>query len=135
PQKYKLVFYITDYYLKNHKLCRLVDTTSWAPIPPPEFEMTTSPNAIELRPADEAKIALQIKGNTDLQSRAFLTINNPTKNITMNLISNKIPIPPSAAGTATLDLKVLPNTTVLTPTPVMSPINANISFPTSISNR
>ena len=119
PQKYKLVFYVTDYYLKNHRLCRLVDTTNWAVIPPPEFEMTASPNSVELRPGDEAKIALQIKGNTNLQSEAFLITNNSTENITSNLISNKISIPPSAVGTATLDVKALPNITVQTPTPVI----------------
>ena len=43
PQQYKAVFYITDLFIKNHHLCRLLDTTNWVIIPPPDFTITTNP--------------------------------------------------------------------------------------------
>jgi hypothetical protein len=41
PQQYRAVFYATDYFILKHRLCRLVDTTSWAIMPPPDFTIST----------------------------------------------------------------------------------------------
>ena len=67
PQQYNAVFYITDYFVKEHRFCRLIDITNWVTIPPPEFTMSITPsNSIVLRPGEEKDIELAIKGNTNL---------------------------------------------------------------------
>jgi hypothetical protein len=76
PQRYKAVFYITDYFIRDRSFCRMIDTTNWVIIPLPEFSMLASPSSIVLRPGEEKDVELQIKGNTDLQSEASLSVGN-----------------------------------------------------------
>ena len=83
PQHYRTVFYITDYFVLKHRLCRLVDTTVWGIIPPPEISInitnetdnSQSNKPLELRPGEEKDIEILVKGNTDLQSSALLFTN------------------------------------------------------------
>jgi hypothetical protein len=140
PQQYRAVFYITDYFVKEHHFCRLIDTTNWVIIPPPEFIMSTTPGSIVLRPGEEKDIGLTIKGNTQLPSEALLndsntnaSSNNYSNNgIGLNFIPNKVSIQPSSVGTSTLHVKALDNSRAVSYT---LPIIANISFPTKITNR
>jgi hypothetical protein len=147
PQQYRSVFYITDLYVKQHALCRLVDTTNWDIIPPPEFTMTTNPNPVELRPGEERDIQLLIKGNTHLPTEALISQygenskNNKNNNNTWNIQSgglntsialNRISIPDSGTGTLNLHVKALNNAE---PISHVLPIMADISFPTTITNR
>jgi hypothetical protein len=158
PRQYKAVFYITDYYVINHRLCRLIDTTNWVIIPPPDFDISIKPtSSIVLRPNEERTVQLQIKGNSDLQSEAVLTtttpdgsntsitpvsgknMNNSDKSqgygnddISLQFTPEKVPVPPSGVGTSTVYIKALENATAKLYT---FPITTNISFPTSIMNR
>jgi hypothetical protein len=133
PEQYKIVFYIVNYFVANHTFCRYVDTTNWVIIPPPIFSMSASPTSIMLRPGEERNIELQIKGNTDLQSEAKLGASNVyPDDLNLNFIPNRTSIPASSVGTATLHLKASDNAQ---PKPYTLPIVANISFPTSITNR
>jgi hypothetical protein len=136
PQQYRAVFYITDYSILKHRFCRLIDTTNWVIIPPPEFTMSTSPGSVELRPGQEKDVKLMIKGNTQLPSEVLLTDlknNGYDKDIRLNFIPNKVSlVPPSNAGTSTIHVKALDNSV---PTSHTLPIIANISFPTKITNR
>jgi hypothetical protein len=52
-QQYKAAFYITDYFVKDHKFCTRIDTTNWVIIPPPEFTISASPSSVVLRPGEE----------------------------------------------------------------------------------
>jgi hypothetical protein len=139
PERYKAAFYITDYFVKGHQFCTLIDTTNWVLIPPPEFTVSANSSSVVLRPGEEQNIQLQVKGNTDLQSEAVLTAdNNDTSNdIELNFLpSNKTSIPPSGSGTYSLNIKAndtANNTTK--PKSYTFPIIANISFPDSITNR
>ena len=158
PSQYKAVFYITDYYVINHRLCRLIDTTNWVIIPPPNFDISVKPSSlIVLRPNEEKTVQLQIKGDSDLQSEAVITTNSDTstgnttsssnnmttegtgnnlqygnKDIGLQFTPNVIPVPPSGVGASTLYIKAAENATAK---PHTFPIVANISFPTSITNR
>lgn len=87
PQQYRAVFYITDYFVNEHRFCRLIDTTNWVIMPPPEFTISTTPISVVLRPGEQKHIELTIKGNTQLQSKAFLNDSNAKGNIN-NSISN-----------------------------------------------
>jgi hypothetical protein len=134
PQQYRAVFFVTDYFVLKHHSCRLLDTTNWIPIPPPEFLMTSSPNSLVLRPGEEKDIELIIKGNTHLPSTALLTEYNKVndQDIHMSFVPNRMSIPASSSGTSTIHVKVLDNAKAISNS---LPISANISFPTSITNR
>ncbi len=139
PQQYRAVFYITDYFVKNHHFCRLIDTTNWVIIPPPEFIISTTPGSVVLRPGEEKDVGLTIKGNTQLPSEALLTDSNTNDNnysnsggIALTFIPNKVSIPSSSGSTSTLHIKALDNSRTVSYT---LPILANISFPTKITNR
>jgi hypothetical protein len=133
PQQYRAVFYITDYFVEAHHLCRLVDITNWIIIPPPEFAISITPNSpITLRPGERTNAELLIKGNTHLRSEASLA-NIANKELNVTFMPNKVPIPPSGTGVSNLDIKALDNAK---PEPSYSvPISANISFPNEITNR
>ena len=125
---------MTDYFVQDRSFCRLIDTTNWVIIPPPEFSMSSSPSSVVLRPGEEKDIELQIKGNTDLQSEASLTAANnfDTNEISIDFIPDKTSIPASGTGTSTLHIMALD---YAKSKPYTFPIIANISFPTSITNR
>jgi hypothetical protein len=135
PERYKAAFYITDYFVKGHQFCTLIDTTNWVIIPPPEFTISANPNSLVLRPGEEQNIQLQVKGNTDLQSEAVLSVDN---NVSGNNLkasffpSNRTSIPPSGTGTYSLNIKANDTAELRS---YSFPITANISFPKSITNR
>jgi hypothetical protein len=135
PQQYNIVFYITDHYVLGHHLCRLVDTTNWVIVPPPKFTMSTSPGSVILRPGQQNNIVVEIKGNTNLQSEAALSMDNNRNDLSTGFIPDRMSIPSSSSGTSTLHIGVFDNTTVTTPTPVILRIKANITFPNTITNR
>ena len=134
PQRYKAVFYMTDYFVRDRSFCRMIDTTNWVIIPPPEFSMLASPSSIVLRPGEEKDVELQIKGNTDLQSEASLSVGNNynATEFNISLVPSKASIPASGTGSSALHIKALDSAK---PKPYTFPIVANISFPTSITNR
>ena len=136
PKQYRAVFYITDYFVKEHRLCRLIDTTNWVMVPPPEFTITTKPNSITLRPGEDINVELAIKGNVNLPTQAFISeitdANNIAKEQKIDFIQNNISIPPSGVGTSTFVVRLEDNAKSGSYT---IPIGANISFPTTITNR
>jgi hypothetical protein len=101
-----------------------------------------------LRPGEEKDIELTIKGNTHLPSEAVLTRNNSNSNnntssgsissnnnanyIILSFMPNKVSIPPSSIGTSTLHIKVLDSAKAES---YSFPITANVSFPSTITNR
>ena len=102
-KQYRAVFYITDYFVKDHHFCRLIDTTNWVIIPPPEFIISTTPGSVVLRPGEEKDVGLTIKGNTQLPSETVLTDSNTNDNnysnsggIALTFIPNKVSIPSSS---------------------------------------
>ena len=135
PERYKAAFYINNYFVKGHQFCTLIDTTNWVIIPPPEFTMSTDPSSVVLRPGEEQNIQLQVKGNSDLQAEALLTAGNNdiSNDVKIDIFpSNKTSIPASGSGAYSLHIKA--NATA-EPRTYTFPITANISFPTSITNR
>jgi hypothetical protein len=136
PQQYRAVFYITDYFVKEHRFCRLIDTTNWVMIPPPEFTISTKPNSITLRSGEDISVEVAIKGNVNVPTQAFMSgdikNNNVNSGRDIDFIQNNIYIPPSSVGTSTLVVKLQDNAR---PGSYTLPVKANISFPTTITNR
>ncbi|MFY9868573.1 MAG: hypothetical protein WAK17_02540, partial [Candidatus Nitrosopolaris sp.] len=53
PNIYDILFYATDMYVKDGRLCRMIDVANRMYVPPPEFSITTIPSSLVLRPGDE----------------------------------------------------------------------------------
>ena len=133
PKQYKAVFYATNYFVKDHLFCTLVDTTNWVIIPPPDFRMVADPSSLSLRPGEERNVRLELNGDTNLESEAIITPpNSYAEDIDVTVSPIKTSISPSASGSSTLHIKVLDGAVVK---PYTFPVSANISFPTSITNR
>jgi hypothetical protein len=109
PQKYQLLFYLTDEYIKDGKLCRMVDTTNWLPAPPPEYNIVVSPSSIFMRPGESKDIPITITGNIQIQSNTTLNIDKIDKkhsNVNVNLISNETVISSFANGSSLLHIDI-----------------------------
>jgi hypothetical protein len=136
PETYKLIFFITNYYIYNHQLCRLIDTTNWVLIPPPEFNTSFTPPSAELRPGDEENIEVKINGNSNVESHISFDIDHKyDEMIDTKFVSQKTTVPRNGEGTSTLKIEIPENLTVQDTIPLSLPIYTNISFPNLISNR
>jgi len=132
PQKYRLLFYITDLYVKDGNLCREVDSTNWVLSPPPEFNIVASPNSIFMRPGEEKDVTVTINGNAELQSKGSFSVNNTNKkDADVKFLSNETVISSFANGSSILHISI-PNSDVDKSKHLIIPINASISFPTDI---
>jgi hypothetical protein len=136
PQHYKAVFYSTDYFIKGHIFCRLVDITNWIIIPPPDISMEMTPNSaapIVLRPGDQKDVQLLIKDNSSLPTEAHISVNQTEvrNNLTLTPFPSKVSISPLDDGFYTLHISVADNAT---PSSYFVPIVTKISFPNTITN-
>ena len=111
----------------------LIDTSNWALIPPPQFNITTSPNSVELRPGEDGKnIELQIKSDSIEPSQASFLLTNQTKGITATWLGpNKTSIPRSGEATTHLSVKALDTAA---PGQYTLPIDAKMSFASRAQN-
>ena len=162
PQKYKLLFYITDIYVKDGKICRKVDSTNWLLSPPPEFSITTLPNTLVMRPGDSRDVRVTIIGDTDNQSKGRLEVNLTNRTLAdAHFLSNETVISTFSNGSSVLRIDANPlrrsedllNETVISTfsngssvlridanplrrsEDLLIPITANISFPTVITSK
>ncbi|HSF51628.1 MAG TPA: hypothetical protein VLA74_12780 [Nitrososphaeraceae archaeon] len=135
PKDYKFLLYITDNFVINHKFCRMVDTSNWVMVPPPDFSITAQPSSVSLRPGEKSAISLEINGNSALQSEAKLTVHSNNPGISAYFIPNTTNIPSLSSGNSILNVNVKEDIKNDTPSPVVLQVIANISFPNSITNR
>ena len=127
PNEYNILFYISDSFIKDGRLCRLADISNRVYIPPPEFVISTSANSIQLRPGDEKKIEVQVKTTTNTKSQVFLFANQTDDDLELSFIPNKTSVPPGGMVSSLLQINALDNAE---PRPITIPIIANISIPT-----
>ena len=153
PDKYKLLFYIIDIYPVNGEYCRIVDTSNWSLVPPPEFSIIPATSNVVMRPHEEKNIIININTNSVLESKAILGVNytnnddeeregqqEKDKKVNINFISNETTISPYTNNSAILH--------IVTPKEENNQLNrngeseqipikifANISFPQTITNR
>ena len=104
--------------------------------PPPEFSISFSPSALELKPSswldnDEKSVQLKIQSRTNLDSNAlFILPNNRTIGIQTNLTSRQLSLLPEDTSSTTLKVKALgvqPEQSY--PVSYSIPIVTNITFP------
>jgi hypothetical protein len=117
--------------------CGLLDVTNLVAAPPPEFSISFSPSALELRPSswldnDEKSVQLKIQSRTNLDSNALFIKpnNNRTPGIHTNLTSRELSLLPEDTSSTTLKVKALdvqPQQSY--PVSYSIPIVTNITFP------
>jgi hypothetical protein len=141
PDRYKLLSYIVDTYSINGEDYRIVDTSSWTLIPPPEFNIIPSTSNIVMRPPQEKNIIVNLNTNSDLETNATLGINYTSddegeeeKDVNIKFLSNNITISPFTNNSAILNIITL-NDEQLKTKEIPIKIRANISFPPSLTNR
>jgi photosystem II reaction center protein PsbP len=133
PSKYELFFITVAVFVKDRHICALTDTSNWALIPPPQFNITTSPNSVELRPGEDGKnIEVQIKSDSIEPSQASFLLTNQTKDINATFGANKISIPRSGEATTHLNVKALEEAAA--PQQYTLPIEATMSFVSRSTN-
>jgi hypothetical protein len=103
PNHYSVAFSIED-FIKG-----IYDTTSWLPIPPPEFDIVTFPSSLILRPGDEKTIELRVNSTTNLQPEVLLHMGKNTKDMILDINPNRTVIPSHGWTTSELHIKVLQN--------------------------
>lgn len=132
PNLYDTLFYATDFYVKDGRLCRMADVTSRVYVPPPEFSLAALPSTVVLRPGDETNVELQLKSNTNIKSQVFLFVNGSNE-IRTNIVPNEIFLSPNGVVTSLLNIRALESAKAH---PYTLPIIANFSIPTEAkSNR
>jgi hypothetical protein len=101
------------------------------PTPPPEFNIIASPNSIFMRPGEDKDVTVTVSGNTELQSKGRLSVNNTDKkDADIRFLSNETVISSFANGSSILHISI-PNSDVNKSKHLIIPIDANISFPTA----
>jgi len=132
PTLYDILFYATDLYVKDGRLCRMIDETSRVYIPPPDFSVTSSPSTAVLRPGDDKAVELKMKSNTNIRSQVFLRING-SSDIQGKIIPNEAFLPQNGFVTSLMNIKASDSAKARAYT---LPITVNFSIPTeSKTNR
>jgi hypothetical protein len=116
--------------------CGLLDVTNLVAAPPPEFSISFSPSALELRPSswldnDDKSIQLKIQSRTNLDSNAlFVLPSNKTSGIRTSLNSRELSLLSEDTSSTTLKVKVpLVQPRQSYPVSYSIPIVTNITFP------
>jgi hypothetical protein len=131
PNQYSILFIASEIFFEKGSLCSILDITDLVHIPPPEFAISASPSSVTLRPGQEKNMELQLKSSANLNSNVSLSTNQ-IPGIMLGFISKTALVPPNGVVSIPLNIKALENATVR---PYTLPIFADISFPTTITNR
>jgi hypothetical protein len=126
PTIYDILFYAFDNYVKDGRLCRMVDIASRVYVPPPEFSITANPPTLTLRPGGEANVELKVQSKTDIKSHVSLLLNS-LKDIQTNIVPNETYLSSNGIVTPILNIKASDNAK---PHPYTLSILANFSIPT-----
>ena len=106
PTNYKLLFYVTNNYIKNGTFCRFIDYTNWVLSPPPNFNIVVPDNPISMNPGEEKDILVNVIGKTGLQAEAELTIIKNDPDVSLNFLSKNVTITSINNGSSVLHINV-----------------------------
>jgi hypothetical protein len=107
PENIKLFFATGSHLDLDGITCKLIDTTNFVVIPPPQFPISSSPNPLELRPGEEKSVQLQINSEANVNANASIYTREMESGLISNLTSNEISILPFGNGTTTLRITAL----------------------------
>jgi hypothetical protein len=117
-------------FVKDGKLCRMVDVTSRVYFPSPQFSMISVPSYIDLRLGAQEPVELQLKSNTNIKSQAFLSVNG-SSDMQSSVTPNRVFLPPNGISSSLLNVKASESAKAH---PYTLPIVANFSIPTEAIN-
>jgi hypothetical protein len=128
PDQYKVIFTAWDQFLKDDRLCSLIDLGTWAQVPPPKYTIITKPSEIAVRQGDTSRIEFSVISHANVESIVSLHSEKDEGFELLNFTPSVINVCANCTGTSHLvvkpynDAEVGPNTV---------PLNINISFPTA----
>ena len=127
PNQYNIILQTyTGFVDKTGKFCQLLDISNWAQIPPPQFQISTLPSSIIIRPGEEINVEIQIESTTNVKSNVELTTGK-IEDLELTFLSEKAFVPPNGIGTAVLKVKALENAETRSYT---VPLFSNFTFET-----
>jgi hypothetical protein len=135
PTNYKLLFYVTNNYIKNGTYCRSIDYTNWVLSPPPTFNIVVPDNPISMNPGEEKDVLVNVIGKTGLQAEAELAIKKNESDLSLNFLSKNVTITSINNGTSFLHINVSKSKFFPTAIQMVFPILANISFTQTLKNK
>lgn len=128
PDQFQVFFSIEDDFIKDDRLCLLVDQSNQMSYPPPNYSIIFSPTSLELRPGENKFVQLTIQSNSNLYANVSLSTDTIDKDINANFTSKKLSISPFSNVTSTLQINATDNAVSKS---YSLPIAINIAFPSS----
>jgi hypothetical protein len=133
PDQYNLVFMSSNsFYTPSGNFCQVVDISDRVHVPPPDVQLSLSPNSVELYPEEEETIELSLKSSSKLESHVVLysgTISNDTE---IMISPDEVNVPSTGIAISHVRVKA---SSEASPKISTIPIFGNMTFPTKLSNQ
>jgi hypothetical protein len=127
PDKYLVVFF-TDYDFQDGGVkYEISDFSNAARIPPPQIVVSTSPNAISLRPGEKKSVEVEVNSSTTVFESHAIFSTNKIDGLRTDFTPTESEIPQVGIATSHLNIKAAADSV---PNPYTLLIFVNISFPT-----
>ena len=99
PENSVITFFVQHEIKKNNQHYKITDYSKWVPIPPPNFVLSISPNAVDVRQGDKKIIPVEIQSTTALVPSITFTTNG-IKNLNTSLDPKDIFTPSKGIGSS-----------------------------------
>jgi hypothetical protein len=112
PEEYTVIFAAADTFRKNNNVyCTFLDNTDFFPVPPPQYNITTSQNSLFLKKGQEKTIELRMNSDANFNSYYYLS-KNQIKGLEVELSPTELSLPSNGITTSLVHIKALENATV-----------------------
>ena|SRR5215208_6400451 len=127
PDKYKIIFSTWGAFQNNEgHLCAMTDTTSFIDIPPPLFNLSISDLPAHIRKGETINVPIHISSDSGINSQAILKAAYDPDSIVLDIIPEKVNVPPYSVADSLLEIKALDSNY-----PAQVTVNSTVSFSSS----
>ena len=123
PSKFRVIYYAES---KKDAGPLLTDFTKWINVPPPELQVATYPQSIELRQGETKTVELTINSTSGLEPDVMLSSKNQDTDPVLDFSTKKLKIPSNGFASIPLTVSTSSNTGIA---PHTIFIFANSSYP------
>jgi len=123
PSKFRVIYYAES---KKDYGPLLTDFTKWINIPPPELQVATYPQSIELRQGESKTVELTINSTSDLEPEILLSSNNQESEPILDFSNKNLKLPSDGFASIPLTIRTSSDTNIA---PHTVSIFANSSYP------
>jgi hypothetical protein len=109
PSKFRVIYYAES---KNDAGPLLTDFTKWINIPPPELQVTTYPQSIELVQGESKTVQLTINSTTGLEPNVMLSSRYQGSDPVLDFSNKQLKIPSDGSASIPLTVTTSSNTSV-----------------------